>query len=205
MDWTALIVAVAVGSAALVTTFFTGAKGILSAWMEKIRRKINRVEYTDGILRVARFHTLLENLKMMPFVDRVLVFVGLNCGGIPDPAKPYTVSCFYGWSQVPGKHPEQAYNFPLRVDAAYMEMLAEVIAKGKSIQTTASMPDNAQLKKYYEEEGVTQAVLHFLRLSDNDFLYLSTGTYGPAFTPGQMSQIELMVERVRSVMGAESD
>jgi hypothetical protein len=204
VDWSAVIIAVAVGCAALATTFFTGAKGILEAWMEKMRRRVKRVKYADGIQRVAKFHALLENLKQMPFVDRVLVFVGRNCGGLPDPSKPYTVSCFYGWSQIAGKHPELAYNFPLRVDAQYMAMLSEVISKGKSTQTVSGMPDS-QLKTYYQQEGVVQAVIHFLRLSDNDFLFLSTGSYQGEFTPGQMVQIELMVERVRSVMDQDGD
>ena len=200
--WQLLLVAFGAVAATLIATLGTGVRQLLLAWFDRRAKAMARVKFTGGVQQVAEFHRVLELFRDLKFVDRMLVFRGSNCGGIPDPKRPYTVRCFYGWSKDPAKHPEDSYDFDLRVDRHYMEMVADVITNGKSFQAVERMPVDARLRGYYEAEGVKFSALYFLSLddSDNALMYISVASYTVEFTPVQLAQLDFVIDRARAAL-----
>ena len=206
---TELLLAISTGLAGLIAIFFTGARNVITAKMDRWRDQIMREKHALGLKDIAEFQSILDQMKPLANVDRVLLFTGKNGGGLPKAGKPYTVNCFFGWSMDPLKHPDQTYKFGLQVDACYIDMLVEVLLKGRSVQTTATMDKAAALREMYEGESVVQALLFLLQLdmNSNELTYMSVASYRRPFTPIEYQQINLMVLRMRYLMdrGIERD
>lgn len=200
-QWHLIAASMATAVIAVVSTFSAGIRKVIMAWFDKQSAIVMRGKYGNGIQRMAEFHEIIELFRPMKFVDRVLLFKGSNCGGMPDPKRKYTVQCFFGWSSDPNKHPEEIYNFPLNVDRHYMAMLGDIIGPaGNSLQVTSKMPVDAKLRNYYMTEGVVCAGLYFLCLDENELMYMSIASYATEFSPAQLMQIELVIARAQSCL-----
>jgi hypothetical protein len=187
----AVVVAVATGFKDVVVAFFR-------RWAKSIEK--GKRDYTAGVKRITDFHECLERIGRLDFVDRVLIFTGTNCGGVPDPKKPYIVRCFYGWSADPSKHPEQNYNFNLKVDAHYMHLICEIISKGMAEVHTETMPTDSQLRSYYSTEGVHSSRLYSLYLDEISLIYASVASYKREFTAAESARVNQEIDRIRDVL-----
>lgn len=185
--------------AGIITALAIGLKGVIAEIMETWRSRIAKRRYSLGFKAISDFHDILEKLKPMPNVDRVLVFSGKNCGGMPEAGKPYTVNCFYGWPQ----DATSRYSFSIQIDKTYCDMLEKVVQKGKSIQNTSTMPEDSILREYYETEGVFQTVLFYLNInrSNNELVFASVGSYHRDYTNNEMAQLDLVFMQLRELMG----
>ena len=207
MDWTTVTAAIALLLVTLITALSNGLKGVLEVWFQKIKRWTSggsyRKSYALGLKAVAEFYGFIEHVSKLEFVDRALVFVGNNCGGLPTPTKKYTVRCFYGWCKDPKSKAMELYNFPLHVDSHQATMLQEVVENGFSLLTTSKMPEDCQLKKYYSNENVVQSFVGFIKINedDNELIYMTIANYTRDFTPTEIGQLQLLVERVRALVG----
>lgn len=201
----------AIGSAfvalvlSLIAAWGAGAKEFIASWWVRKKREIGGKRHSDMIVRNWQSLELCEEMVKYSSVDRLLLFTGTNCGGKPRPGAPYTVRCSKGWNKDPSKHAEAAYELPLKVDSFYMAMIVEIIEKGIAIQTQATMPENSQLLKYYELEGVLQTRLYKLRLDENELIFISVGKYANpnavvppvGFTKSEVTNIELAIDKLR--------
>ncbi len=207
MDWTTVTAAIALLLVTLITALSNGLKGVLEEWFRRIKRWSSggsyRKSYALGLKAVAEFYGFIEHVSKLEFVDRALVFVGNNCGGLPMPTKKYTVRCFYGWCKDPNSKAMEFYNFPLHVDSYQATMLQEVVEDGFVLLTTSKMPEDCQLKKYYSYESVVQSFVGFIKINelDNELIYMSIANYTREFTPTEIGQLQLLVERVRALVG----
>ncbi|WP_020473390.1 hypothetical protein [Zavarzinella formosa] len=200
-SWQALVAIIITGFGTLFVAVFSGLRKLVLAWFDHQAKKISATRFVEGVERVAKFHQILEMFRNMKFADRVLLFRGTNCGGTPDPNRPYTVQCFYGWSRDPLKHPEENYSFPIQVDHHYMAMLLDVIREGHSFQRSDRMPPDARLKAYYENEGVKTSALYFLNIDQNALLFISVASYAAdEFTHPQLTELSLVIDRARSCL-----
>lgn len=201
-DPNVLFAAIAAGLAALGTALLAGFKDVITAFFKKWATSVEkgRRNYSDGVKRIADFHECLERIGRLEFVDRVLIFNGTNCGGVPDPKKPYIVRCFYGWSADPTKHPEESYNFNLKVDAQCMHMVCEIIAKGVVEVHTETMPADSQLRGYYATEGVHSSRLYRLHLDETALIYASVASYKREFTVAESARVNHEIDRIRDVL-----
>lgn len=202
-DPNVLFAAIAASLAALGTALLAGFKDVIAAFFKKWAHSVERGKrnYADGVKRIADFHECLERIGRLEFVDRVLIFTGTNCGGVPDPKKPYIVRCFYGWASDPAKHPEENYNFDLKVDAHYMQMVCAMIEKGIVEVHTGTMPPDSQLRGYYSTEGVHSSRLYRLHLDETALIYASVASYTREFTQSERDRINLEIDRIRDVLG----
>jgi len=189
-----------------VTGIIAAIAAVIKKYIEKrgerlINGPADRTQYYEGFLRFAKFHKELESLRDIEAVERVLLFVGCNGGGIPDPTQPYTVVCRYGWAQDPNKDPASAHNFKLLVDRVYCEMLAAVVKNGRVLETTSEMPQ-CMLKKYYEIEGVHQTAIYFLNIdpNSNEMMYASFGSYKRKFSDKELAKMDVLVDRLRAII-----
>lgn len=166
---------------------------------DKITRSSNKIAYRNGIERLAEFHTVLEDIRDLEYVQRVLVLVGKNCGGTPQPGKAYTVEALHGWSQRENDHPEKLYNYAMRVDAYYIEMILKLIQDGWAVNKTATMPPKALLTGLYLQEGVIESLAFCVNLTDNELIFLSVANYERSFTEGETAKIMMYLTRLRSI------
>lgn len=199
--WQALTIAIVTGLVGVSAALFTGVREVVNAWFARWKSGVGRVQHFQGIKEIAKWHSIIESIRALPYVDRVLVFTGRNGGGVPKPGKPYYVCCTGGWSTLPDSHPERLYAGPLIVDAAYMNLIVETIAAGKVLANTEAMPKEAMLRKYYEEEKVIESVFYLLSLDSAEMIYCSVATYTKTFLPHELARVEMVVDQVRGLMG----
>lgn len=198
-DWSMVFLAIVVGLAALIGSIFTGLGTWISAFFNRETEKIKRIASVDESIRWAQILLQVDSFRMMPFVERVLLFQGSNGNGAPESGKPYTVYCIYGWAQNPELHPQHSYDFRLKIDDHWKDVLTEIISKQKSLLTVAEMPADSQLRRYYSREGIRQSSLHFISTREGKLIYLSCGSYTAEYTSQQVEQIELVAERMRAI------
>lgn len=191
--------------AMLVAAIAAGAKEYIAAFFRKLAKNVEKEKrtYAHGVQRIADFHKFLEHIGRFDFVDRLLVFTGTNCGGVPDPKKPYVVKCFYGWSSLPGKNPERLYDFPLKVDYHYVKLILEMLEKGCVTIEISKLPDDCQLKTYYTAEGVHTSIMYQLHISETELIYISIANYTKGFDSLEEGQIDLSIDRIRSILSEE--
>ena len=173
---------------------------LVEIWLRKLEEPKNR--YYGALIRFSSFHQQLEYVYEVAAVERVLLFVGRNSGGFPDPRKKYTVSCIYGWVQDKNKpNPRRHYDFDLQVDRHYSQMLAEMVREGVSVQTYQTMPE-CMLKRYYQIEGVIESALYFVDLDpDNgEMLFASFASYSRKFMAQEIDYMKVRVDRMRAVL-----
>jgi hypothetical protein len=198
--WYVVIAAIATGIVGLLTAFFSGVKGVVTAWLRRLERRAGANDYHRGVKGIIQWYEIIESLKELEYVDRVLIFSGTNSGGVPLPGKPYYVACTGGWA-TNGKHPERLYVGPMMVDLHYMKMIGEIIERGVSVQTVADMPVESMLRNLYAGEGVVQSLLFCLSLDSSELIYCSVASYHAKFDVGQVATINVIVSRIRGLLG----
>lgn len=200
LDWSAVLVTIAVGLAGLVAVFFNGMKEYLEDCFSHATSRIHIQAGYDELERLSRLYVEMEEFRRMPFVDRVLIFRGGNGTGIPEKGKKYVIFCIYGWAQNIDLKPKDTYDFNLRVDDQWKSVLGDVIKSGGSLVTTAELPPGSGARRYYAREGVIQCSLHFLSMRNNKLIYLSCGAFREPFTAEQLDQIGIVANRLRAIM-----
>jgi hypothetical protein len=193
--------AVFTGAAAVIAVAATGTKDVVAAWFRRWTRAVEAGGdvHLAGVRKNVEFRKCCEGIQKLEFVDRVLIFQGTNCGGIPAPPRAYVVECLDGWATAPGDAPREKYGFPIKVDTAYMQMVAEIIDKGEVEVRTETMPD-CQLRGYYESDGVNTARLYRLSVDATRLYYVSVASLTRPFTPKEVRDIRHQIEHLRSVM-----
>lgn len=201
--WETVWIALASGATILIAAIFAGIKDVISVWFVKIVRKMRKRTYIQQIEKLAVFLETLDEMRKIRDLQRCLIFHGHNCGGLPTPGKPYTVRALLGWHSKPEKEdPLKKYNFELQVDSHYTRMLEDVIKNGRCTQVTKNMPSDSKLRHHYELEGVQMTEIYYLGLIEDELIFLSASSYDvDKFSPSTYSDVEIAVERLRSIMG----
>lgn len=198
-----ILAAVATFIATILLAITPQIRGVLNAYLMRFQKKFERssmgIAYRNGIERLAEFHAVLEQIRELDYVDRVLVLVGKNGGGTPQPGKSYTVEALHGWSSKPDHHPEKAYNYQMRVDSYYMDMIVKMIKEGYVVNKTSEMPPKALLTSLYKEEGVFESMAFSVQLTDNELIFLSVANYKQSFTELQVAKLTMYLARMRSI------
>jgi hypothetical protein len=198
----AVLTALSLGLVSLITIVFTGLREVVTTWFRSVTNNMRRKSYLTHISRVAKFLALVESVRDIEEVQRVVLFRGHNCGGVPVPGKPYTVRAIDGWTSDKEKQdPLQKFDFALSVDADYVAMLKEMLAQGVVSKVTEKMPNDSRLKAYYESEGVLFSQMYYLGVVDSELIYISVGSYRTTnFSRKTEIDVQLVVDRIRSVL-----
>lgn len=194
-----ILTAVVAGVVAVIAVLFSGVKRYLEKVIELRIKRLDRSEYANGFQLYAEVDQVIEGIRNLPYVDRVITFNGQNGGGKPTPGEKYTVQAFNVFSKVSHDIPD-VYKFIYNVDSYYCMMLQKMIQDGYVVNETKSMPEGAVLRNLYLEEGVVCSILYFVCLSDNTLTFISVGSYKENFTAPQIAKIELFVARLRALM-----
>jgi hypothetical protein len=179
------------------------------AAMDKEQRRIMTEE---GMFSV---HEVCNTIKY-GFTDhgaeRVILFSGHNCGGIPSPTKPYYVTAMQ-WHAESKKSTDVIEDYRrIRVDPAYIKMLYTITCAfdadepnedgwtfrrtDRAILLETEKMHPCQLKTYYEHEGVVQSMVVFLSNSDYNIYFLSIARYSGKFTEHELASIMLNANKV---------
>lgn len=207
--WGVVLTAVGAGVSVFVAAFFTGLKELLMKLVARIGRRIDGHDDFDPVAMLtmlSEFNVLLNESRKLPNVGRVLVFVGHNCGGLPEAGKPYTVRSHTGWSindADAAKYTTFAFDF--EVDEPYRQILSDANRTGVVSLVTKAMPAG-MLRTIYETEGVVHALLYSLRLDSkrNKFAYATVASYAAEFSQSERALIDLFVYRMRSLLFSRS-
>ena len=203
--WGVILTAVGVGATALIAAFFTGLKELCAKMVARLGRRIDGHDDFDPVAMLAmlsEFNVLLQESRKLPNAGRVLVFVGHNCGGLPEAGKPYTVRSHTGWSvndADAAKYTNFAFDF--EVDEPYRQMLNDANRVGVvSLVTKAMAP--GMLRTIYEAEGVVHSLMYSLRVDTkrNKFAYMTVASYHAEFGPAERALADLFVYRMRSLL-----
>jgi hypothetical protein len=95
------------------------------------------------------------------------------------------------------------YKGPLKVDAFYMNMVADIVSHEMLTLTTSGLPEKSILKSYYEKEGVVQSLIYFLGIDEHqqELKYCTIASYRRPFTDAEVAMIGSLIERIRGLMG----
>ena len=166
------------------------------SWIDP-REKRER-KYLHGLEQIAHLYAFFKAISQITAVDRVILFIGHNCGGVPSPTAPYWVCAIYGHSNHANKDPLMMYGYDIPVDTSYIEMLTKIIKDGKFEFITAESRE-CKLKSLYEHEGVKQSLVYYLGLFNERLVYMTVATYSEQqFNKKDKMEVEMLVERVRA-------
>lgn len=203
-EWAVLLAAVIAGVATFSATVMSGATGVVNAYFMRWRDRVTRVQYAHDLGMFGAFAAVLRRLEELPGVDRALVFTGKNGGGRPRPGYKYTVRAQDVWSRKPGEteHLRDFYGVDLPVDEHYVAMLLAIIQYGQVTNVTTTMPEDSQLRGYYDVEGVVSSIIYFLaiNLKSQELSFVSVASYKAEFTRVERVRIEMQVEQLRSLV-----
>ncbi len=181
----------------VVGAFTIGMRKVIAASFDKWADRILTKKYKLGLHRVSEFMAAFDNIASLGFVERIMMLEGRNCGGIPEPGKPYMVECIRGKS-IDGKaNPKELYNFGIPIDSAYFAMLKRIIEEKKVVYKTSEMTESL-LKDCYVSEGVFAAVIAFVGIVEGAMIFVSIANYTREFTHAELMKLDLMLMRLRS-------
>lgn len=155
----------------------------------------------DALLKRGDFYRNLEAIRDLKSIQRVLLMVGSNCGGLPVPSKAYKVIARLGWAEPPYPNPLSFYDFELLVDSHYCVMLANMIRDGFVKVETETMPD-CMLKTYYVAEKVIQSYIFFLNIDadNNEMMFFTVASYKSEMTTEDVLLLRMRVDRMRAAL-----
>ena len=148
----------------------------------KALRWFRSQEYAkDTVSNLTHLQTINDQMwaieNTIDSVERVLLFAGHNCGGLPSLEKPYYVTQI-GKAIDPDHRIRLGDYTKVEVGRQYIAMLLDVFKKREISFVTRHEPEG-QLKDYYTNEGVEEAKIFFLKItrSSGSFLFISISTY----------------------------
>lgn len=155
----------------------------------------------DALLKRGEFYRNLEAIRDLKSIQRVLLMVGSNCGGVPTPSKAYKVIARLGWAEPPHPNPLSFYDFELIVDSHYCVMLANMIRDGFVRLDTSTMPD-CMLKTYYIAEKVVESYVFLLNIDpdNNEMMFFSAASYNGPMTLEDIRLLRMRVDRMRAAI-----
>lgn len=210
MDWQtqllAGLVTVALGTIVTANTIF---KGVLQAWGNRLILRIQMTDaaYVSALDQVGSYDSVFMYIRKLKYVDRVMLLKGENGGGVPKPGSDYTVCSTFGYSSIDGNKPEEIYKSPFPVDKHYVDMLVGMINTGMVVMTKSEMPKGCILRDFYDEEGVFQSLVFFVKIDKQDatLRFFSVANYTRAFTDSEITHLRILAARIRAIATTGAD
>lgn len=183
-------------------TFMGGAAGqkMFEAWRtRKEEKRKAKIEYS--LSNMSEIYDAMSAVVQNTPATRFLIFRGSNGGGIPKPGHEFYASAVHERH----KHQEnerltEKYK-KIAVDAAYINMLLQVIATGSHRFIVDEM-ESSLLRNIYKSEGIHYVEIYFLAKTEKEVFYASIATDEVAerFTKeSDRVEIDIALSRIRQV------
>lgn len=184
----------ALTTSGIILALFKSLAKAVPSWFERRRQET----FVRSVAKIRSVYCVMESAVEKDGAERVLLLAAHNSGGIPTVGTPFYTSAIY-W--VTGKASNRAlvsYK-NITVDGAYIAMLLESRAKG-SYHFKMDENDGTQLKEFYQAEGVTDSLICYLGILENQFMYMSFATYGEPFAANQLTSFKIRAAEVKDIM-----
>lgn len=186
---------------ALLTVFFSSKPlwNLANKWWDHFVEKKEAETYLQMMNHLRTLQTKMDNLCEETEATRVIIFAGHNSGGLPRPSSRYYVSSVH-W-KVEEEYEEEMNDYRnIPVDPPYIDMLLKS-HENFSYRFKPEEEKDCKLKRFYELEGVTDSVVYFLDISDNNFLYMSIATHTKGgFCDRDITKIEVMAHSIKETV-----
>lgn len=172
---------------------------------KKIYKKILSSYDEEGQFRKGMFDVISANRCMEDLLrygaDRIILFSGQNCGGIPAAGKPYSTTAIDCVGNFSNKYVIRQYQ-GLAVDGEYVEMvMRSMMAQDKLVNISTKLMPRCQLKELYEYEGIEHTLMIYLGVKDRKLLYITVSTGNPlGFTKRQRTAIKILIHTLRRLV-----
>lgn len=133
--------------------------------------------------------------------DRFLILRGSNGGGVPRPGADFHITLVHEAHKNPTRESVRPLYSDLVVDAAYIGMIQELIAKGEIAYTVPDMPTGL-LKIIYLSESITYSRKYYLGRTQTEIYFASITTrseHERFNAAGSQAIIELSIRRIREI------
>lgn len=197
--WEPVLAAISTLLVGLIAVFHKG----LTEW---IKQKFDRAgtvkrEVINGLRQLHEMHQCFSEIMELERADRVLIFAGMNSGGLPRIDSPFYCQAIHGDTKGSTEvDPVERYSVKRKMDRWYIETLLKMEKEGKVVLDFETMPDS-KLKGYYADEGVKHSVMWFIGVIEKKFMYLSIATYKPEpFTSRDLMLMDLQIDRLKAIL-----
>lgn len=180
------------GIAAAIKGLAIAAPGLF----ESIRAILQSLHQKSVARNLKALHNIYVSMERAEDAGstRTIIFGAHNGGGKPRPGSPFYTSALH-W-HVPDSKFERASTYQnVSVDAAYVNMLLEIQRTG-SLRFDVGTMERGLLQRYYEAEGVCDAVIVFLTTRDNTMFYMSFCRFEGEFTDNQITDLNLIAHSI---------
>lgn len=181
---------------ALITTIGLLLLPVVRHMLQRRRAERMYKSVMHGLEATRTIYGLLHEIVQSTSAERVVLFAGHNSGGVPRPHSPFYVTALH-WVCRPQERAHVIRDYQsMVVDPHYIGMLIDIERQGQVTLTTEHMPE-CHLKQIYESENVTQAVVFFIAITENKFLYLSVAKYEGIFDEWEVTRMRVKVMKMR--------
>lgn len=193
-DWLETVAAIVKPVCGAIVALYGLTKLVLPRLAAIIVRKSFVRYFTD-------FHQLakdMDTIRCLVRAERVVIFSGHNCGGLPEIHKPFFVSSLH-WSvdaDFLAQFPAEGYQ-DIPVDDPYVTLLMDLSIQGQVHADPERMAENSIIARFYRNEGVRDSYWFYLAAVDNQLSFISIASYTRRFTPGEVTDMEIAVNRMR--------
>lgn len=201
----------------IIISLITALGAVLAAFFGKSvygRNKQNRLTPEEEIY-IQHLSPLGSSLGIMEEqannpdsgIDRAVMLEGHNCGGFPDPKRPYYVDIVYPViSDDPNnnflsvKAIKDKYS-SLQVDSHHIDLLSELIRVKDKILVTAEMED-CLLKEIFISEKISWSLFSYLCLHGQSIIFITQSCHLPTLSPteDQIFSAKLAANKLRNLM-----
>lgn len=181
------------GIAAAIKGLAVAAPGIF----DSIRGILQSLHQKSVARNIKALHSIYESMEGAEDAGstRTIIFGAHNGGGKPRPGSPFYTSALH-WHHVPDSKFERARAYQnVSVDAAYVNMLLEIQRVGY-LRFAVDTMDGGLLRRYYEADGVCDALVVFLAYCDNTIFYMSFCRFEGKFTDNQITDLNLIAHSI---------
>lgn len=180
------------GIAAAIKGITIAAPGIFDS-IRAILQSMRRRYAARNIKALHRIYVSMERAEDAGSASTI-IFGGHNCGGKPRQGSPFYASALH-W-HVPDANVERVSSYQnVSVDPPHVNMLLEIQRTG-SLRFDVGTMDRGLLRRYYEADGVCDALIVFLAYCDNTLFYMSFCRFEGKFTDNQVTDLNLIAHAI---------
>lgn len=163
-----------------------------------IARRKKRVLYIQLVQNLREIRQKMQDMTSIMGVDKVAVLSGHNCGGLPRIGAPYHITPMHTERRAGNSFELSEDSVSIPADLAYTSLLVDIY-KETMVRFDVKKSESCQLKRYLEVSGMTDAVLYYMDISDNDFIFLMVTTSNEAgFSQNTLNAIEFQAYAIRN-------
>lgn len=203
--------------AVAVPSILAAIFGFLKWYLPWHRKSIVKRKSVKELRTIQRIYTIMHEMVAETSAERIIVFAGHDSGSSPKAGSPYYVSSIY-WKvrhdacrhdvcvdvkELDSKtHSDIADYKEVSVDEHYIEMLLELEDKGTVHYKTEDLPEDSQIRDFYDMEGVTESIITFLGYQKTDLLYMSAASFAnDGFSEDDEVRLKLKSAKIKRELG----